>query len=97
MFCYDGANHLVTEDGSKPVISFNAQLFSKKIIEYNSATYSINCLTYKQAMGKEYWTNMRFVCSVDYEEREDEVREMKEKYKIKIECYDIHDDKYYIF
>ena len=31
MNCFDGANHLVTKEGSVPIISFNMQLFSNDI------------------------------------------------------------------
>ena len=81
MFCYDGANHLVTEDGSTPVISFNAQMFSMDTIEYNSTTASMNILTYKQAMAKENWPNMKFLCKKDYEERDEAITEMEKKFK----------------
>lgn len=93
MFSYDEANHLVTEDKIKPVISFNAQLFSMNIIEHNSATSSTNILKYKKANSKEYWANMKFLSENDYKERLEAISEMGKKYNYKIHCNDMLDGK----
>ena len=58
MNCYDGANCLVNENGKTSVLSFNAQLFNRDILDNSSSTASSNIFTWQQAMGKENWCHL---------------------------------------
>ena len=69
MNSFDGANHLVTNQGSVSIISFNIQLFSNEIIHNTSTTKSSNILTHMQAICKETWPNMKFLIEKHYKER----------------------------
>ena len=53
MNSFDGANHLVTNQKSVHIISFNIKLFSNEIIHNTSATKSSKILTHMQVICKE--------------------------------------------
>ena len=58
MYSYDVENHLVREDGSTSILSFNCQIFNRDIVHASSSTCSGSILTWKQTTVKETWENI---------------------------------------
>ena len=77
MNCYDGANHLVNENGKTSVLSFNAQLFNRDILNNSRSTASSNIFTWQQAMGKENWCNLEGLVKHHYEQRKSIIQKLK--------------------
>ena len=51
--CFDGANHMVKQNSSKSVLSFNAQLFTKNTVDTYGSTSSGSIFTWKQVLATE--------------------------------------------
>ena len=67
--CYDGANHLVYENGKTSVLSFNSQLFNRDILDNSSSTSSSNIFTWQQEMAKKNWSNLERLVKHHYEKK----------------------------
>ena len=61
---------MVKQNSSKSVLSFNAQLFTKKTVDTYGSTNSGSIFTWQQALAKENWTNLRDLLKGHYDSRE---------------------------
>ena len=90
---FDGANHLHTENGKTPIISCNAQLFSRQALDMGLFAASKDIFTHTQAMGNEDFGTMKPIVEEHYQQRDKVIDAINKEEGCTLRCYDVHDGK----